>query len=99
MPRHSAEHSPIPEYAVHDHLAAAERALRAVARTARSKEEEAGATRDADVVARIQREFHGHPVSEGAVGTSEAVAAVLAGTDALRLQGDRERQGAAPVKR
>ena len=95
MPKHSAERPSPPEYGLQDHLAAAERALREAARAACSKAEEARAERHADVVAQIQREFRERPLSEGAVGSSEAVDALLAGTEALRLKADDERQGAA----
>jgi hypothetical protein len=88
MPKHSGERASPPESGLQDHLAAAERALREVARAASSKAEEAGAERHADVVAQIQREFRGRPLSEGSVGSGEAVDALLAGTDALRLKAD-----------
>ena len=54
----------------------------------------AKAQRHADVVAQIQRDFRGRPLSEGAVTSAEAVDALLAGTDALRSQADEERQAA-----
>jgi hypothetical protein len=54
----------------------------------------AKAQRQADVVAQIQRDFRGRPLSEGAVTSAEAVDALLAGTDALRSQADEERQAA-----
>jgi hypothetical protein len=60
-----------------------------------SEEERAKFRRYEDVVARIRRDFGDRPLSEGAVGSTEAVDALLAGTDALRSQADAERQAAA----
>jgi hypothetical protein len=86
MPRYSADRPSADGPGLRAHLAAAEGALRQIARTSESGGERSTAARHADVVAQIQRDFQGRPLSEGAVTSAELVDALLAGTDALRLQ-------------
>ena len=95
MPRDCADGPSAEGLELRAHLAAAEGALRRIARTSRCGGERSTAERHADVVAQIQRDFQGRQLSEGAVTSAELVDALLAGTDALRLQADGKRQGAA----
>lgn len=99
MPRHSADRPSADGQELRAHLAAAGGALRQIARTSGSGGGRSTAERHADVVAQIQRDFQGRPLSEGAVTSAELVDALLAGTDALRLQADGQRQGAVHATR